>query len=179
MLNDQELLDQLKAGHERAYQQLFDKYYITLVALASKVIHDIDLARDCAQGVFIRLYEKRSALNITVSLAAYLKRAVLNEAINAQKKEPGVIPLSDSTIEVDDTHRHLMEEAEEEARIWHAIDDLPDKCRHIFKLNRFDGFSNQEIADKLDLSKRTVETQMSIALKKLRAKLLSFFELFF
>lgn len=140
---------------------------------------DVDLARDCAQGVFIKLYEKRDTLNITSSLGAYLKRSVLNEAINAQKKDFGIVSLTDSDPELDIDHRHLMEEAEEEARIWHAIDDLPHKCRHIFKLNRFDGLSNQEIADKLDLSKRTVETQISIALKKLRDKLLSFFELIF
>ena len=73
---------------------------------------------------------------------------------------------------------HLVE-AEALARIYRAIDELPEQCRRIFTLNRFEGMSNQAIADQLSLSKRTVETQISKALRLLRQALFSLFLFFF
>ena len=68
------------------------------------------------------------------------------------------------------SHDHL-ESSEAEQRINRALDDLPDKCREIFLMNRFDGLKYREIAEKLDISIKTVETQMSRALKTLRERL--------
>lgn len=178
--NQSSLLSQLIKGQEKAYKELFDTYYPLLVSLANKMTHDVELARDCAQGTLVKIYEKRNTLSGIVSLEAYLKRAVINESINVVKKASGIVSLGESTAEeTANEYRHLIEEAEEEANIWKEIEALPGQCRHIFKLNRFEGFSNQEIAEQLGISKRTVETQISIALKKLKAKLLAFFELIF
>jgi len=65
----------------------------------------------------------------------------------------------------------ILEQTELEYELFKAIDELPEQCQRIFKLNRFDGFTNQEIADQLGISKRTVETQISKALKTLRVKI--------
>jgi RNA polymerase sigma-70 factor (family 1) len=109
-----------------------------------------------------------------VSVKSYLYRSIYNCCINY---------LNQKTIQ----ERHLkniqMEKTDEEnleneinsvelqQRIYEIIEDLPAQCRKIFKMNRFEGFKNDEIAAKLNLSKRTVETQISKALKVLRKKL--------
>lgn len=164
----------LKAGKEEAFRMLYDEHYLRMVAVAYGILKEEQEARDCAQEVLVRLYERRSTLQEPRSMKAYLNKATYHTALN-RKKQLLLHPSStDSYPEVPETDQHLLESAEEEARIWAAINKLPDKCRTIFLLNRFEGLNNQEIATRLDLSKRTVETQISLALKKLRKALFAF-----
>lgn len=175
------LLQKINNGEENAFQYLFEEFYSMLTVYANKYLQDMDLSRDIVQDVFVRLYEKRESINIEISLKSYLFKSVYNSCINH--------------IRINDIHnKHLynikkrkendyvdlveeMQTSELEKFLYDAISELPEQCKKIFKMNRFKGMKNAEIAEKLKLSKRTVETQISKALKILREKLSHYREL--
>jgi RNA polymerase sigma-70 factor (family 1) len=173
---EQELLvRRLKEGHESAYEVLFKEYYVRLVIHARKYVNDIEIAKEIVQDLFVGIYEKRENLNINTSLSSYLYRAVQNRSINylnAQKsRQKYAQHVLNTTENSDNSVENILGKSELESALLKAIGELPDKCRMIFKMNRFEGLTNSEIAEQLDLSKRTVETQISKALKILRSKL--------
>jgi len=180
-INEDILRAQLRKGNDSAYREIFNEHYIRLVSISFRIVENIDDSRDCAQSVFVNLYQKRKEIKITHSIAAYLNRSVINASINHKKRLDNIHFIKDnnenSLLSVD--HKDILEEAESEARIWQEINDLPDRCKLIFKMSRFEDLGNDEIAEQLNLSKRTIETQISKALKILRSKLLIFFLLQF
>lgn len=168
-----------KVDHKE-FESLYYEYYHLLYGLAYKYLKDADSARDILQQVFIKWYEKSGQDKELTSPKSYLLTAVRNTCLNELKR-----PVADMQSQVLDEntspyHSQILEETEAELRIWQAIEALPPKCRRIFTMSRFDEMKNEAIAEKLGISKRTVETQVSIALKSLRAKLLNIIlELFF
>jgi RNA polymerase sigma-70 factor (family 1) len=175
LVKQEHLIKQLRDGHERAYEALFKTYYTELVVHANKYLYDIDASREIVQDLFVTIYEKRHNLDINSSLKSYLYKSVQNRCINvinaSKTKEKYVQFVKQNTNESENPIDRDINISELENALYHAIGDLPPKCRTIFKMNRFDGLSNGEIADKLELSKRTVETQITKALKILRSKL--------
>jgi RNA polymerase sigma-70 factor (family 1) len=169
------LINRLRKGEEAAYEMLFKEYYKVLTIFANKYIKDIETSKELVQELFVHLYERRETLDINSSLKSYLFRSVHNRCINfinAQKIRDKYAEHVNYTNNI--AQNSLEEEvnlSELENALYKAIAELPPKCQAIFKLNRFEGLSNVEIADKLTLSKRTVETQISKALKILRLKL--------
>lgn len=169
MQNEAELLEGLKNGSEQAYKQLFTNYFEPLTYFANKYLADIEASQDLVQEVFTKVYEKRSSLHITLSLKSFLYRSIANASLNeikhqkVKQRHHDVI-LDRATKEVTDQQ---IETAELELKIQRSIDSLPPQCARIFKMSRFEEMSNQEIADTLNISKRTVETQISKALKSL------------
>jgi len=169
------LIGRLRNGEEAAYEVLFSEFYKVLTLFANKYLKDIEAAKELVQDLFVHLYERRENLDINSSLKSYLFRSTHNRCINyinsqkiRNKYAEHVNLTSDS---LDNSLEQQVSSAELEHAIYKAIGNLPPKCRSIFKMNRFEGLSNTEIADKLNLSKRTVETQISKALKILRVKL--------
>jgi RNA polymerase sigma-70 factor (ECF subfamily) len=145
-----------------------------LVAYACKYVSSVDIAREIVQDFFVRLYEKRQTLSINSSLKSYLYRSIYNCSINYINQKN----IQDRHLKSIDLERNDEENLESEInmvelqyKIYKAIDELPAKCGRIFKMNRLEGLKNEEIAIQLNLSKRTVETQISKALKILRKKL--------
>jgi len=173
--DDKKLLDGLKAGKEAAFEELFMTYYAQLVVFAQKLLGDEDLSREMVQDVFVMFYEKREVLNIHTSLKSHLYQTVRNRCLNEIKRNQirrdhhsGIfIEKKNQEAYFDDK----MQETELEAKIFSVVESLPKQCKRIFEMSRYEGISNQKIADKLDLSKRTVETQISKALKILRNSL--------
>jgi RNA polymerase sigma-70 factor (ECF subfamily) len=169
---DKKLLDGLMRGEESAYEELFMTFYAQLVVFAQKLLGDEDLSREMVQDVFVMFYEKREVLNIHTSLKSHLYQTVRNRCLNEIKRNQirrdhhsGIfIEKKNEEAYFDDK----MQETELEAKIFSIVESLPKQCKRIFEMSRYEGISNQEIADKLDLSKRTVETQISKALKILR-----------
>jgi len=155
------------------FQKIFEEYYQGLVVFAKKYVSDLDTAREIVQDFFVKFYEKRYFLNINTSLKSYLYLSIKNSCLNyikssniRQKHYENILIL-----EKDDSNwSDKMEETELEEKIYKAVKELPTQCSRIFKMNRFEGYSNKEIAGKLDISIRTVETQISKALKILRGK---------
>jgi len=170
--DDKKLLEGLISGREWAYEKLFMTYYVRLVVFAKKIIGDEDMSRDLVQDTFVMFYEKRVVLNIHTSLKSHLYQTVRNRCLNHIKKNK-IQSEHHSGIFLDKKNEEayfndIMLETELEARIHSIVDSLPKQCKRIFEMSRYEGITNQEIAEKLNLSKRTVETQISKALKILR-----------
>lgn len=174
-IDDKWIIEGIQRGEERAFKSLFVKYYAQLVVFARKVVTDDDLARELVQDVFVTFYEKRKDLNIHTSLKAHLYQSVRNRCLN-QIKHNQIRRDHHANIYAERKWDEAfvedkLQETELEQRIFDVVKTLPQQCRRIFEMSRFDGIPNQEIADKLGLSKRTIETQISKALKVLRKQL--------
>jgi len=166
------LLQKIAQGDERSFTEAFDNYYAGLCYYADKFIHDSDESRSLVQQVFVDLWIKRHKLVIEQNLKAYLFTTVKNYSLDYLKhKLVETKYLNEATPESVSYDTDLIEEAELNARINSAIEELPEKCREIFMLCRFEELRYTDIAQKLGISVKTVEMQMGIALKKLRVKL--------
>ena len=174
------LLVQLKSGDRKAFTLLFDYYYTGLVVLADRYLHDLELSEDIVQSVFVRLWENRQSIQSS-SIRYYLSNAVKNNCIDLIRKketqEKYVRRQMDGNV---DNGIDFWAETELEQMIEKSIANLPPRCAEIFRMSRFDGLKTHEIAEKLHLSNRTVETQISNALKVLRKDLKDYlFQIFF
>lgn len=165
------LIEKLKSGDENAYRYIFDSYYELLISYAGKHLNSKDACREAVQTVMIALFEKRASLNIQ-KLKPYLIKSVYHACIHEIRSLKDFVENHETDKVID---QDMVDQAEREAEIWRKINSLPPKCHQIFVMNRFEGLKNQEIADKLGLSIRTVETQISLALKNLRDQILLIF----
>jgi RNA polymerase sigma-70 factor, ECF subfamily len=171
-ITDPIIFQQIKKGDEAAFSRLFDGYYAALCFFAAKYLGDMDLSRSLVQQVFVDLWVKREKTDIAISVKSYLYRSVKNRCIDHLRKERNTSEISKSVENFSQMpFRDLVEEAELNDRINTSINKLPEKCREIFLLCRFEGLKYAEIAQKLNISVKTVEMQMGIALKKLRESL--------
>ena len=164
----------IRAGRESAFDQLFQEYYRSLSVFALKYISDLEVAKEIVQDLFVHLYENRKSLFISTSLESYLYQSVRNRCLNQIKQQKTQKKHLDqyqseqeSTVDLED----LIRETELEHHIFKVVSSLPPQCQNIFNMSRVKGLSNSEIAEQLNISKRTVETQISNALKVLREKL--------
>lgn len=170
----------LKAGDERGINMLFNTYFSPLCQVAFRIVHNQQAAKDVVQDVFVRLWTNREQLHIQSSMLGYLKQSVTNASIDNQRRayeakkvqwDPGS-GLAQATVQTATTHvEHDVEAKETAALVERAISTLPDRCRLVFILSRHHGLSYKQIAEKLDISPKTVENQMSKALKLLRQAL--------
>lgn len=172
--NDTQLLQLLSTEGEKVIEQLFRKHYSFLCKSIYRIIPDEHITEDLAQEVFYELWKKRERIKINTSVKAYLKRAALNKALNYIRDQKidfrNAPPKEDLQSQVFSTLQHLSAD-DLQAQIDNAIDSLPERCRLVFVLSRFEDMSYQEIADQLDISIKTVENQISKALKSLRQSL--------
>ena len=163
---------------KRAFEELFRSFFPSLVLFAQKYLPDQDTAKEIVHNVFIKLWEKRQEVDTGSSLKSYLFTSVHNRCLNYirdQKKfdkDETLFQRLDSADFSDGVDR--LEEQELEQRIYDALQALPEKCREVFMLNRFEGLKYAEIGEKLGISVKTVETQMSKALRILREKLVDY-----
>lgn len=162
---------------EHSFEKLFREYFSPLMAFARKILGDEDDAREVVQQVFINLWERRSEIDLSTSLKSYMFSAVNNRSLNEIRDRKKF-----SSEEVPERAENWdisaeLESMELEERIRGAIAGLPERCRVIFELNRFEGLSYGDIAKQLDISVKTVENQMSKALKILREKLANYLSL--
>lgn len=156
------------------FEQVFKEHFKRLHAYASTILKDADDAEEMVQNVFFKLWEKREKLEELQSVAAYLYRAVHNECMNFLKHEKVKTAYEAHAVH----HGNISSAAEDtagkkelEQRVQSALNDLPEQCRTIFQMSRFEELKYREIADRLGLSVKTVENQMGKALKILRTKL--------
>jgi len=162
---------------ERSFELLFRKFFPVLMRFARKFLPDEDDAREVIHQVFINLWEKRDEVDTSTPFKSYLFTSVHNRCLNRirDKKKFADEEMPDLAGETNvETH---MEAMELESKIRQVIGTLPEKCREIFELNRFEGLKYAEIAEKLGISVKTVENQMSKALKILREKLAEYLAL--
>ncbi len=170
--NSDNTIERLKGGDRTVFEELYREYYIRLCYYCVKYVERIEDAEEIVQEIFVKLWDKHDELEINSSISAYLHRAVQNYALNFLSKQK----VKDKYILVQDRNLYeafddgLIKLEEEELRkiLKKAILKLPEKRREIFELSRFDGMKNSKIATQLSISVKTVETQMTKALKYLR-----------
>jgi len=164
-------LDRAGRMDHQAFEELFRAYFTPLMAFSRRILGDEDDAREVVHQVFIKLWERRREIDLSTSLKSYLFTAVNNRSLNVirdrKKFSPEEVPELAGEWDVSAE----LEAMELEEKIRAVIASLPEKCRVIFELNRFDGLKYAEIATQLDISVKTVENQMSKALKILREQL--------
>lgn len=167
----------IRQGNEAAFERVFKLYFKNLHAYAYTFIKEDIIAEEIVQNVFFRIWEKRDQLQIDDSLKAYLYRSVHNESLNHIKH----LKVKSSFQEHYSNHAEASNDAsatmiasELEIQIQKAINELPQQCRVIFQLSRFEQLKYQQIADQLNISIKTVENQMGKALKVMRLKLVEF-----
>lgn len=173
---DKELLRVFNQNRSAGIELIFKQYYETLCHSAMRITKEQSLAEDIVQEVLFELYKKTEDLNID-SLIGYLKRSVYNRSINKVKSRKDFVDTDDINYELgseDINSQEQMEFSELENFLNRVIDALPEKCRLVFVLNRFEQLSYKEVAEKLNISVKTVENQMSKALRILRAEMLNY-----
>ena len=171
---DQDILELLKTDGSRAIELIFKKYYKDLCIVSNRYIKDLNQTEDLVQELLYDIWNRRQDININSSLSSYLRKSVVNRSLNY---------LRGKKIKLDDEEKMQFKENDEssaqqnlegkelEDYINSSIDQLPEKCRLIFIMSRFDQMSYKEIAENLDISTKTVENQICKALKHLREAL--------
>lgn len=172
-LKEDELLALVQAGDYTAFNELYHRYWDILFGSAYNIFRDRDACMDILQDVFVWFWEHREQWKLT-SCKGYLLTAVkfkvANYIRNNKVRESFFQQLEKLDTDADSAHL-ILEVAELKKLIKRFSEQLPDRCREIFQLSRYDDLSNKEIAVKLGISEKTVENQMTIALKKLKEKL--------
>lgn len=162
---------------DQVFEQLFKTHFNALHAYAFTILKDEDLAEEIVQAMFLKFWEKREKLHIQ-SIKAYLYKCVYNDSLNYIKHEKIKYKYQEFTkytMNIENEPASLKVELSElQLHISLALADLPQQCRTIFQLSRFEELKYREIADHLGLSIKTVESQMGKALKILRYKLADF-----
>lgn len=172
--NPQILLNALIASDKVAFDRLFRMYYVTLCRFANTIIHSQTIAEEAVQDTFVKLWENRKNLKQVENIKSYLFKSVYNQCLWLVKKQKTQQHYEQQYAL--DAPSQLNAEAKEnweafKPYIEAAVNNLPDKCRQIFLLRRYEGLSNVEIADYLNISVKTVENQLTTAIRKLRNEL--------
>ncbi|WP_425236852.1 RNA polymerase sigma factor [Ulvibacterium sp.] len=170
--NNASLIQCLKDGNEKAYSFLVDKYHHRLCVYVHSLVNDKDQAEDIVQNVFIRTWERRRNLNTEYTIKSFLYKSAHNEFIDQYRKRKSVTALEKKYIEELDRFVSRDDAFFEKLlfRVQREIQNLPPKCKEIFLMSKRDGLSNIEIAEYLNVSKKTIEYHMTKAFAILRKR---------
>lgn len=160
---------------KKAFEELFRTHFSPLSYFARGYVKDMDAAKEIVHDVFIQLWNKKDSIDTGRSVKSYLFTSVHNRCLNhirdRKKFNLNTAGIDSTILESQSEASDRMEVAELEARIRIVMEMLPEKCREIFILSRYHDLKYSEIATKLDLSVKTVEAQISKALKIFREQL--------
>ena len=157
------------------FEQVFKTWFKPLLAYSCTILKDESTAEEIIQQVFYRIWKKKDRLQIDASFKAYLYQSVYNESMNylkhlKVKKSHRSYVLHTADIS-EEGHAKSIATKELETKIAEALALLPEQCRTIFQMSRFENLKYREIADALNLSVKTIENQMGKALKIMRSAL--------
>jgi len=173
-MNEAERVNKIRLGDSAAFEDLFNSYCQQLINFARRYVFDKQIAENIVQDVFVNVWQSRTNLDPSKMIKAYLFTAVKNNSLKHLRHlniENKGIESTPPYINDDERPDRKLDEKELAIKVHQAIDELPEKCKEIFKMNRFENLKYAEIAEILDISIKTVETQMGRALKKLRERL--------
>ena len=176
--SDFQLLELLKSSDHVAFAEIYDRYWKKLFVLAGNKVECLEDAEEIVQNIFLSLWNRRTSLNITSSLAAYLSVSVKYRVIKVLQKQfhqNGYAQVLKAKGELDDATQEWLQFTELQDQLEKLVTELPEKCRLVFRLCREAGLSQKQIARELDISEKTVEAHLGKAIKKLRAGLRQFF----
>lgn len=168
------IVEEMKKGKEYAFDYFFNYYYPGLCVFAQKIIAlPEQQAKDIVQDVFVKFWNDREKLDIRTSIRSYLFVSVRNRCLDVLRKKNRSLQLKEISEgqDVADESFETYILSELESLFNQSLDKLPERCREVFELSRLQGLKNREIAEKLSLSEKTVENQMTKALRVLREEL--------
>ncbi|MTI33252.1 RNA polymerase sigma-70 factor [Xanthovirga aplysinae] len=173
-LNDKALLSYIQQGNEMALANLYDRYWDMLFISAYKVLKDEEACKDIVQELFISIWENDSIKEIE-NVKAYLYNSVRYRVLMVIRKgkvrDKHLQTIRDLSA---NTTEDMLNFEEMNERIDSLIRELPDKCQQVFRMSRVDHLTNKEIAVKLNISIRTVETHISNGIKHLKTRMDSY-----
>ena len=159
---------------EPAYKELFFLFYKPLIQFATSFVRSAEMSEEIVSDVFIRVWEKRKQLEEIQNLKVYLYISTKNNSLKYLLKQQKQVAITIDGLSVElqsisDNPEQLMITAEMMTRIQRTIDQLPPRCKIVYKLIREDGLRYKEVAEILDISVKTIDNQLAIALKKISA----------
>jgi RNA polymerase sigma-70 factor (ECF subfamily) len=171
-LQEKELIEILKRDPDSGIELIFRQYYNIVCQKIYRIIPDHTITEDIAQEIFIELWNKRSSLEITKSISAYLNKMAVSRSLNYirdQKKHRHSGEDALQSVKNKQSDIQSIMQAEELAdKIKLSIESLPERCRRVFILSRYEKMSHREISEKLGISTKTVENQITKALNVMR-----------
>jgi RNA polymerase sigma-70 factor (ECF subfamily) len=171
--DEKEMLRRLSEGDQTALTSIYQRFWQSLFVSAYNIIKDKKACEDIIQEIFLQLWLKRENLQIRESLKAYLlaatryqvfryiKKAPLSQELFEHLEERFAVPPSDQILMQKDLSKQVDK----------IVGSLPEKCQQIYRLSRQEYLSHKEIAERLNISTKTVENQLTIALRRLRLSL--------
>lgn len=174
-LSDKELIQQMHNGNEKALSIIYKKYWELMYLAAFNLVKNHEVCEDIVQEIFINIWQKRERLEIKVSLKSYLYTSTIYKVYDYFRKNSSVFK-----VELLESYDNRLESFNPETKLIHdeliehinlAIDQLPEKCGIVFRLSREDQLSYKEIAEKLNISHRTVEGHIAKAIKLLKTSI--------
>lgn len=159
----------IQRNDEQVFQQFYIAHYRLFLLAAYKYLRDQGQALEVVNDVFVTIWQDAATIDIQTSLRAYIHRAVINRCLNTlvknkrdRERQQQLLQMPREVVE-----SRELEDNELKFRLYKEIDQLPEQCRKVFKLSRFEGKKKQEIADELGLSVKTVKNHLNRALKTL------------
>ena len=166
-------VEKLKKGDYNAYTLLMNNYYKNLCGYANLFTKDPSKSEDIVQNVFVKLWVYRKKVDSNIPIKRYLHKSVYNEFIDQYRKNKSVISLEEKHLRtintIIDDNSYDIEKLM--TRVNNEIEKLPEKCKKVFILNKKEGLTHDEIAEYLQISKKTVEGHITRAFKILNQKL--------
>lgn len=176
--SDQQWVREISRGSEAAFKALFFEFYPHLCSAALSIVGSRSRARDVVQDVFLKLWKRKAEWEVHTSLKVYLYQAVRNEALNHAQKEKSHRKLKQRFAESVSGSQEIVEVAQSAEQdpelvtlIWEIVEELPERRRFVFFLHRKHGLSYKEIAEVMDITRKTVENHMGAALSDIRERL--------
>jgi RNA polymerase sigma-70 factor (family 1) len=170
------LLQKIQSGDENGFKEFYHAQFFKLYQFAYSFLHSKEPSEEIANDVFLALWQKRGTLHKIDNINVYLYVSVKNACLNYLRRNNMPVPVS-----VDDLPVYhfqliadpelLLHQKELQQQISEAVEQLPPRCRLIFKLVKEDGLSYKEVASILELSIKTIDSQLCLALKKLAVTL--------
>ncbi|MDR2921460.1 MAG: RNA polymerase sigma-70 factor [Tannerella sp.] len=170
------ILRVISQDDENAYYEIFNSFYAPLCIYAYRFIKDLQTREDCVQEVFLKLWKDRKKLRITTSIRAYLLTATKNHCLNYLHRKELETNFEQYLLQhYDEPIEELYSVSELKEMIDSAIAKLPEKYRIVFEMSRFDEISYKDIAEKMNISVKTVESYISKSLAILRDELKEYY----
>ena len=177
-ITDTTTIKPLSTDREKEFERLFKEHFKSLYAYAHTILKDEIMAEEIVQQVFYKIWDRNLLATIETSVKAYLYKSVYHDSLNYLKHQKIKAKYQAYAMRNNNNETGNLSGLKElENRLREAMNELPQQCRTIFQLSRFDGLKYQDIASQLNISVKTVENQMGKALKQLRSKLVDFLPL--